>query len=72
MTINSIPGPMNCVGKRLALMQLRLVIAYTLREYDFRFAPDEDGSDIFAKSRNQLVIKPGKLDLVFEEINRVE
>ena len=60
-----LPGPFSCVGKRLALMLIRLLIANTLWSYDFEFAPGEDGNDIFRKARNQLVVKPGKLNVVF-------
>ena len=58
-------GPFSCVGKRLALMLIRLVIANTLWSYDFEFAPGENGTEIFKKARNQLVVKPGRLNVVF-------
>ncbi|KAK3998210.1 Tryprostatin B 6-hydroxylase [Cladorrhinum sp. PSN332] len=58
-------GPNNCVGKRLAMNVLRLVIAYTVMNYRFEHAPGEDGTDVYAKMRDNLVLKPGPLMLVF-------
>ncbi|KAJ4357342.1 uncharacterized protein N0V89_001917 [Didymosphaeria variabile] len=34
-------GPRNCIGQELALVELRLVLALTIREYDIRAAFDE-------------------------------
>ncbi|KAF7547929.1 hypothetical protein G7Z17_g7386 [Cylindrodendrum hubeiense] len=39
-------GPFNCVGQRLAMMTIRLVIAYTVWFCDAEFAPGEDGSAV--------------------------
>ena len=61
------PGPLNCVGQRLAMMVLRLVLAYTVLYYRFEFAPGEDGTDIHSKARNNIILKAGPLKLVFEE-----
>ncbi|KAM7196765.1 Tryprostatin B 6-hydroxylase [Naviculisporaceae sp. PSN 640] len=60
-------GPNNCVGKRLAWMVLRLIVANTVYHFKFRFAPGEDGKDIYEKAQNQLVLTPGPLNLVFEK-----
>ncbi|KAH8812322.1 cytochrome P450 [Xylogone sp. PMI_703] len=58
-------GPYNCVGKRLGLLVLRLVLAYTVWNYDFEFAPGEDGTAIHRDAANQLILKAGKLECVF-------
>ncbi|KAK4168375.1 Tryprostatin B 6-hydroxylase [Cladorrhinum sp. PSN259] len=58
-------GPNNCVGKRLAINAMRLVIAYTVMFYRFEYAPGEDGRDIHQKARDNLVLKAGPLNLVF-------
>ncbi|KAK0710627.1 cytochrome P450 [Lasiosphaeris hirsuta] len=60
-----ITGPNNCVGKRLAMMVLRLVLAYTVYHSRFEFAPGEDGTAIFTKAKNNLILKAGPLNLVF-------
>ncbi|KAH8799714.1 cytochrome P450 [Xylogone sp. PMI_703] len=60
-------GPYNCVGKRMALIVLRLVLAYTVLNYDFKFAPGEDGTRIHKDAFNNLILKAGKLECVFEK-----
>ncbi|GKT83933.1 cytochrome P450 [Colletotrichum tofieldiae] len=59
------PGRFDCVGRRLAFNVLRLAIAYTLWNFDFSFAPGEDGRAFEEEAKFQLIIKPGKLDCVF-------
>ena len=59
------PGRYNCVGKQLAMMEMRLVIALTLWKYDFALAPGEDGKGIFDDTLDLMILKPGKLNLVF-------
>ncbi|KAK1484284.1 L-ornithine-N5-monooxygenase [Colletotrichum cuscutae] len=59
------PGRYDCVGRRLAWNVLRLTIAYTLWNYDFEFAPGEDGETFEEEAKFQLIIKPAKLDCVF-------
>ncbi|KAK4455098.1 Tryprostatin B 6-hydroxylase [Podospora aff. communis PSN243] len=58
-------GPNNCVGKRLAMMVLRLVLSYTTYHYQFGLAPGEDGTAIHREAKNKLIIKAGPLKLVF-------
>jgi tryprostatin B 6-hydroxylase len=50
----------------MTLQLMRLILAYTVWYYDFEFAPDEDGDRIIKERRNTIVIKPGRLDLVFK------
>lgn len=54
---NYIPGPWACVGKRLALMEIRRVTAELLIRYDTSLATSkanevflEDGKDMFTLS----------------------
>ncbi|KAL6898691.1 cytochrome P450 [Trichoderma evansii] len=60
-------GPYNCVGRRLALIVLRFTIAYTVWNYDFKFAPGEDGTSIHRDMINQAILKAGALQCVFTE-----
>ncbi|ROW11442.1 hypothetical protein VMCG_01185 [Cytospora schulzeri] len=62
-------GPWNCVGRRLAMLLLRVVIAHTVWNYDFEFAPGENGHDIWDKSRNQIIMKAGPLFLTFKAVH---
>ncbi|KAL7944135.1 cytochrome P450 [Trichoderma barbatum] len=60
-------GPHNCVGKRLAMIVLRFVCAYTVWYYDFELAPGEDGIAIHRDSVNGQILKAGKLECVFTQ-----
>lgn len=60
-------GPYNCVGKRLALRFVRLVLASTLRAYDVEFAAGEDGRAVHDEAMNRLILRPGPLWCVFKK-----
>jgi cytochrome P450 len=60
-------GPFSCVGKQLALMELRMIIASTVWNYDFEFAPGEDGSTIENETLDLVILKAAKLNLVFRK-----
>lgn len=55
------------MGKRLAMMVLRLVLSYTVYGYRFRFAPGEDGSAIYSEAKDNLILKAGPLKVVFDK-----
>lgn len=58
-------GPMGCIGKPLALMELRCVLAKLITTFDVKLAPGEDGTDLIQKSRDHFTIEPGPLNLCF-------
>ncbi|KIW07631.1 uncharacterized protein PV09_01577 [Verruconis gallopava] len=58
-------GPMGCIGKPLALMELRIVMAKLLLAFDVSYAPGETGKDLIEKSRDHFTIETGPLHLVF-------
>ena len=58
-------GAYSCVGKNLALMELRTVIALIVNEFDVALAPGEDGTDLLENSRDFFTVALGKLKLVF-------
>ncbi|KAK0641738.1 cytochrome P450 [Cercophora newfieldiana] len=60
-------GPNNCVGKRLAMVVLRLVLSYTVYNYRFRFALGEDGLAIYGEAKDNLILKAGPLKVVFDK-----
>lgn len=59
-------GRFACVGKNLALAELRFVAALLLSKYDLAFAPGEDGSRCWRDMKDQFTAAPGKLVLVFK------
>lgn len=60
-------GPFSCVGKQLAIMELRMILSSTVWNYDFEFAPGEDGSTIENDTLDLAILKAAKLDLVFKK-----
>jgi cytochrome P450 len=58
-------GRWSCVGQKLAMMTMRMFLAYTLWNCDFDFAAGEDGVAVHRDAKNVLIVRPGKLELVF-------
>ena len=58
-------GRYACVGKNLALAELRFVTALLLSKYDIAFAQGEDGSSCWRDMKDQFTAAPGKLELLF-------
>jgi cytochrome P450 len=56
-------GPYNCVGQKLAMLEMRSVTANLVRSFDMSFAEGEDGTDIVEMSRDNFSITVGKLDV---------
>ena len=55
-----------CIGKNLALMELRIVTALLVSRFDIRFAPGEDGTALFRDMKDAFTAAPGDLRLVFD------
>ncbi|KAI3392010.1 hypothetical protein diail_6337 [Diaporthe ilicicola] len=62
-------GPFNCVGRRLALMVAKIVLSYTVTLYDFKYPDGQNASSFLSNCKNQLILKPGKLDCIFTELS---
>ncbi|KAK4671477.1 LOW QUALITY PROTEIN: hypothetical protein QC764_600020 [Podospora pseudoanserina] len=58
-------GPNNCVGKRMTMSVLRLVMAYTVYNYTWEKAPGEDWKRIRTESKDNLILKAGPFEAVF-------
>ncbi|KAI8935075.1 hypothetical protein NX059_007670 [Plenodomus lindquistii] len=58
-------GNRQCVGKVLAYVELRLVIANVLKEFDVSFAPGYDPGIMWSDMKDQVTAQPGKLLCVF-------
>jgi cytochrome P450 len=56
-------GPYNCIGQKLAMMELRSVTANLVRSFEIAFADAEDGNTIENKSRDCFTMNVGKLDV---------
>jgi tryprostatin B 6-hydroxylase len=58
-------GPFGCIGKNLALMELRLLTTQLVTKFDLRFAEHEDGSRILTETRDHFTVGAGDLDICF-------
>jgi cytochrome P450 len=56
-------GAYNCIGQKLAVMEIRSVAANLVRSFEITFAEGEDGSTIEHKSRDCFTLNVGKLDV---------
>lgn len=61
-------GPFGCIGKNLAMMELRTVTARLITKFDVSLAPGEDGHRIMYETKDHFTVDPGSLDMVFKEI----
>jgi cytochrome P450 len=65
-------GPYGCVGKQLALGEIRAVVAKLVLGFDVGFAEGEDGRRILEDTQDYFVLGLGDLELVFKERVGVE
>ncbi len=64
-TDENISGRYGCIGKNLALQELRCVTALLESKYDVSFPPGEDGRSVEQDTRDQFTSNPGELRVVF-------
>jgi cytochrome P450 len=57
-------GPANCVGRALALHELRTVISALVRRFDLEFAPDFKAEDWANQLVDKFVMLNGPLRVV--------
>lgn len=57
-------GPANCVGKPLALMQLRMVIGYFVQAFDVSFAEGYDKQRWETELRDYFITHRGSLPVI--------
>ena len=62
-------GRLGCVGKNLALMELRLATALLIRHFNVTFPPGPLVNANRLKAQDHFTIVPGELNLVFERRN---
>ena len=60
-------GPFSCIGRPLALQNLRSTIAKLVCAFDITFPPGEDGSGFESGIKDRWIIWVPKLELVFTE-----
>ncbi|KAI1076811.1 cytochrome P450 [Whalleya microplaca] len=58
-------GRFNCVGKSLAMSEMRFVIALLIKKFEVGFWGNDRGERLFGDLRDQFTAAPGRLDLRF-------
>ncbi|GLA32837.1 cytochrome P450 [Aspergillus phoenicis ATCC 13157] len=58
-------GTYNCIGKPLALQNLRATVAHLVTTFDVKFAPGNAEKDLIQRSKDCFVLYHGELDLIF-------
>ncbi|KAI0869988.1 cytochrome P450 [Hypoxylon argillaceum] len=59
-------GRFNCVGKTLAMNEMRFVIALLMTKFEVTFWGDERGQRLFSDLKDQFTAAPGRLELKFQ------
>lgn len=62
-------GPYGCIGRPLALLNLRSTVAKLLHRFDVCFADGEDGMAMERDMKSQFSVAAGALHLKFTERN---
>ncbi|KAI1321363.1 cytochrome P450 [Xylariaceae sp. FL0255] len=57
-------GKMNCLGKNLSLLEIRVGTALFITQFDFKLAPNDDGQKMFTAATDFFTTTPGPLNLV--------
>ncbi|RVX73375.1 hypothetical protein B0A52_03017 [Exophiala mesophila] len=58
-------GPYSCIGKQLALIEIRSVTANILANFDVSFGPGEDGTNLLEKTLDTFTMELAPLSLCF-------
>jgi len=58
-------GPYSCIGKNLALMEIRLMTAQLVRKFDVRLADGETSENLLMGSKDHFTLGLGDLNLSF-------
>ncbi|CZR64603.1 related to pisatin demethylase cytochrome P450 [Phialocephala subalpina] len=61
-------GAYSCIGKQLALMELRIVTARLVTGFDIAFAPGETGKGLLEETKDVFTMEVASLMLVFTRI----
>lgn len=60
-------GPYNCIGKPLALLNMRNTLSRLILNFDFEFAPGHSRTEFEDKMKDRFVLYPGDLYLTFSK-----
>lgn len=54
-------GAFGCVGKALAYMEIRVVLAKLVTQFDIAFAPKETGQNLIEKTEDHFTLNLGDM-----------
>ncbi|RAK94837.1 cytochrome P450 [Aspergillus ibericus CBS 121593] len=60
-------GPYGCIGKPLALLNVRTTLARLVTTFDFEYAPGEDGIGFEGKAKDSFTMGYGDLEILFRQ-----
>ena len=59
-------GKSSCIGKNLALMDIKLVISSIVQKYHINFDPLKDSRSVLTDMQDHFTVTPGPLSLIFK------
>lgn len=65
--LTTLTGPYSCIGKPLALMNIRSVITKLVCNFDISLAPGEDGSRVEKEANDHFILGLGPLNMTFKQ-----
>lgn len=61
-------GPYGCIGRQLALLEMRNLMVQILNNFNvFKFAPDEDGTNLLVHGKDHFTIGLLPFNLIFDK-----
>jgi cytochrome P450 len=63
---SAFPGRYLCLGRRIAFVEMRMIIAMLLTKYTVHPAPGEDGTRMHTLTRDQFAAHPGPFVALFK------
>lgn len=63
-------GPFGCIGKNLALMELRTLTTKLVKKFDLKLADHEDGERLLKQTKDHFTVDLGDLEVCFWERGR--
>ena len=60
-------GPWNCVGKNLAMLEMKMVLTHMLQKVNIRFQDGYDPADWLRNMKDKFVLSSGPLPIVVEK-----
>ena len=60
-----LPGPRQCVGKSISLLEMRLAVTILLKRFEIAFSNEHDPNEFWKNMKDQVTFQPGDLWCTF-------